>query len=170
MERIFIFTYGTLMEGRRNYKKYLEGRVFSTKKAYVLGELYHLENKNYPGFVHSNSVGVVQKTNSTELPKEVVSKKSEQDKVYGEIHEIANDEELLSVLADLESCDNEDDYLNEYIMEELEVFTLDDKLFSKLPVYVYNLDGKPNRDDIRVKVESGDWKEYKNFYKTSLLS
>ncbi len=166
MEHIFIFTYGTLMEGRRNYKKYLEERVFSTKKAYVLGELYHLENKDYPGFVCSDMDSNVQKMNGLKTCNEVGGVGAKNlNKVYGEIHELANDEKLLAELADLETCDNADDYLNEYIREEIEVFTLDDKFFARLPVYVYNTKGKPNENDIRVKVESGDWNEYKNSIK-----
>lgn len=171
MEHIFIFTYGTLMEGRRNYKKYLEGRVFSTKKAYILGELYHLENKDYPAFMCSNFDTDVQNMNDTNIADKVLEEEKKYiNKVYGEVHEILNDKGLLAQLADLESCDNEDDFLNEYIRKELDVFTLDGKFFAKLPVYVYNLSAKPNKADIRVKIESGDWNEYKNFHKTSLCS
>ncbi len=143
MTNIFIFTYGTLMEGGRNYEKYLRGIVFSTKKAYVLGELYHLVNKGYPGFIQKNN-----------------------KKVYGEIHEILDNKKLLAVLAELESCNNEDDSFNEYIRRKLEVFTLDDKFFGKLPVYVYNPSSILSKNDIRIEIPSGDWKKYITKYAT----
>ncbi len=158
MKTVFIFTYGTLLEGRRNYEKYLRGRVLSTKKAYVLGELYHLENKDYPGFV-SCIEGDVQKSNDN-IVRKMNDKKVQ--KVYGEIHEIPDDKELIAALNELESCDNDDDFYNEYIRKELEVYDLDDKLFAKLPVYVYNPDSKLSEGDKRIKVSSGDWNEYKN--------
>ncbi len=141
MENVFIFTYGTLMNGRRNYKKYLEGKVISIKKAYVLGELYHLENKDYPAFIKKD-----------ENPQ----------KVYGEILEIPNDNKLLLELEELENCGNEDISFNEYLREYIRVYTMNDEVFGELPIYLYNVNSKPNQDDIMIRVDSGDWNEYKN--------
>lgn len=137
-ETMYIFVYGTLMKGFRNYKKYLEGKVFSSRTGYVKGMLYHLENKDYPGFVPDGD-----------------------GRVYGEILEIPKDYTLMDDLDMLEGCKEKDCVNQEYCKKDLKVFTEDGKFFDELAVYVYNLKAKVNSLDDRILLESGSWKEYR---------
>lgn len=54
--KIKLFVYGTLMEGYRNYDKYLKGKVIDKKHAYTFGELYHLINKNCPAMITGKNI------------------------------------------------------------------------------------------------------------------
>ncbi|MDO7206109.1 gamma-glutamylcyclotransferase [Paraclostridium bifermentans] len=43
-----IFVYGSLRSDMFNYNIYLNGKVKSSKKGYINGNLYHLDNKRLP--------------------------------------------------------------------------------------------------------------------------
>ncbi len=137
-ETVYIFVYGTLMEGFRNYEKYLRGKVLSSQIGFVKGKLYHLNNKDYPGFVRDVD-----------------------GRVYGEILEIPKDYTLMDDLDLLEGCKDADCENNEYCKIEVPVFTEDGKAFGDLPVYVYNIEAKKNSSDDRILLSGGDWKKYK---------
>ena len=46
-----IFVYGTLLEGCRNYLRYLDGHVHQIMPAYVKGTLYSLKGRDYPALL-----------------------------------------------------------------------------------------------------------------------
>lgn len=131
-----MFVYGSLMNGFYNYEKYLDGRVLNIEKSFVLGTLYHLENKGYPGFINEGNT-----------------------KVYGEI--ITYDDENISREIDnLEEYVHGDDENNMYNKERLVVYTEGAYDSELLDVYVYNENSKKNKGNKKVLVESGDWREY----------
>ncbi len=48
------FTYGTLMEGERNFDKYLKEHVIDVKEAYIHGELYYLPEYDCPAIIEGD--------------------------------------------------------------------------------------------------------------------
>ena len=46
-----IFVYGTLLEGCRNYLRYLDGHVHQIMPAYVKGTLYSLKGRDHPALL-----------------------------------------------------------------------------------------------------------------------
>lgn len=138
METTFIFVYGTLMTGFRNYDKFLRGRVLSSQRAYVKGSLYHLFQMDCPAYVEAGD-----------------------NKVYGEILEIPADRSLITALDELEESTNQDDRLNTYIKKGILVFTEEGKAFASLPTYVYNLDSASAETEAKVLVTGGNWKQYR---------
>ncbi len=137
-ETMYIFVYGTLMVGFRNYDKYLKNKVISSQIAFVKGSLFHLANKDYPAFIDEGD-----------------------DKIYGEILEIPKDYSLMDEIDNLEGCKDTDCKNHEYCKKQITVFKENGEIFADLPVYVYNIKSKMNVDDERLIVNSGDWKKYK---------
>ncbi len=54
MTNLKVFVYGTLKPGEMNYPVYCEGNVLEFARAYVLGNLYHLAQRGYPGMTWGN--------------------------------------------------------------------------------------------------------------------
>lgn len=131
-----MFVYGSLMNGFYNYEKYLDGRVVNIEKAFVLGTLYHIENKGYPGFINEGS-----------------------RKVYGEIITY-DDENIASEIDYLEEYVDGDNENNMYNKERLVVYTEAAYDSELLDVYIYNEKSHKNIGNKNVIVESGDWREY----------
>lgn len=129
-----IFVYGSLRSDMFNYNIYLNGKVKSSKKGYINGNLYHLGNKGYPAVVKGNK------------------------KILGELMELNDFEATLKELDDMENYQL-DGFNNEYNRHEVDV-TLPDRSIEKAYFYEYNKDAKINKDDVLISIECGDWKEY----------
>lgn len=131
-----MFVYGSLMNGFYNYEKYLEGKVLNIEKSFVIGSLYHIENKGYPGFVNEGST-----------------------KVYGET--ITYEEEnLAKEIDELEEYVLGEENDNMYNKEKLVVYSDGGYDSELLNVYIYNENSYKNKDNKKVYVESGNWREY----------
>ena len=129
-----VFVYGSLRSDMFNYNIYLNGKVKSTKKGYINGQLFHLDNKGYPAVVKGNKT------------------------IIGELMEL-NDFGL--TLKELDAMENYelDGLNNEYNRREVDV-TLIDGSIEKAYFYEYNKDTQINKDDLLISIECGDWKEY----------
>lgn len=131
-----MFVYGSLMNGFYNYEKYLDGRVINIEKSFVLGELYHLENKGYPGFINEGN-----------------------NKVYGETITYES-EDIGYEIDSLEEYVKGDENNNMYNKEKLVVYTDAGYDSELLDVYVYNEGSHKNKENRKVLVKSGNWREY----------
>lgn len=129
-----IFVYGSLRSDMFNYNIYLNGKVKSSKKGYIKGNLSHLDNKGYPAVVKGNK------------------------KILGELMELNNFELTLKELDEMENYQL-DGVNNEYNRREVEVTLLDGSI-EKAYFYEYNKDAEINKDDVLISIECGDWKEY----------
>lgn len=130
-----MFVYGTLMEGYRNYKKYLEGHVISARGAYVYGKMYHLDNEDCPAIVEGDC------------------------KVYGQVLEVEDDKDntIQKAVDDLEhyfaGCD---EMMYDRVMKSV---YYEDGSSEELGVYVFI--NKNYLDNSHITdVDSGDWRVY----------
>lgn len=133
---MYLFVYGSLMEGFFNYQKALVGKIISRKRAYTKGELFHIENKGYPALIEGSN------------------------KIYGELLELPDEEQLLAKLDKIENFNNISDFDNEYIREIAEIQIENQSISIQAYVYKYNLDANCNRLDNLVPVKSGMWREH----------
>lgn len=132
-----IFVYGSLMKDFFNYNKYLKGKVIEIKYGYVIGSLYHLSNKGYPGFM-----------------------KSGHGKIYGEIMTIRDYDEVLVLMDKLEGYVPMKHVDNMYNRISTQVFELASTNTHMLDVYVYNDKAKVNKRDIKIPLDHGSWRDY----------
>ncbi|MCT4663591.1 MAG: gamma-glutamylcyclotransferase [Tissierellales bacterium] len=132
-----IFVYGSLMEGFFNYEIYLKGKVLNVEKGYMLGTLYHLKNKGYPGYVDCGN-----------------------DRVYGEIITYDGGDETLASMDHLEGYSGFYDVKNSYNRKSIRVMNSETLECDMLDVYVYNPNSPKNSDDDRVYLEDGCWSNY----------
>lgn len=129
-----IFVYGSLRSDMFNYKIYLDGKVSSSKKGYIKGELSHIENKGYPSVVKGDN------------------------KILGELMELYDFEATLAELDKMENyTPNKDN--NEYNRCEVEVTLLDGSV-EKAYYYEYNKNSEVNKNDLLLPIKEGDWKEF----------
>lgn len=133
---MYLFVYGSLMEGFFNHEKALVGKIVSRKIAYTYGELFHIENKGYPALIEGNN------------------------KIYGELLELSDEEPLLVKLDEIENFNHISNSDNEYIREMIEIQVENQSNSISAYVYKYNLDANCNRLDNLVPVKSGMWREY----------
>ncbi|HBF77810.1 MAG TPA: gamma-glutamylcyclotransferase [Clostridiaceae bacterium] len=130
-----IFVYGTLMEGFRNYNKYLKGHVLGHEKSYVYGKLYHLKNKNCPALVDGNDI------------------------VYGEIMTFTDDENgsILKTMDSMEEYFEDQDEVM-YLRNNIKVYHMNGKS-EMLPAYIFiNTKMLNERESEYIKL--GDWRKY----------
>ncbi|CAM3700289.1 gamma-glutamylcyclotransferase family protein [Erysipelothrix urinaevulpis] len=69
-----IFVYGTLMEGYRNFDKYLQGHVLKIEKATVKGKLYDMPYLDFPALLEGNDTvhgEVITVDNFSKLQKDI---------------------------------------------------------------------------------------------------
>lgn len=130
-----MFTYGTLMKGYRNYKKYLEGHVISIKEAYIEGKLYHLDNENCPAVVEGNS------------------------KIYGQVLEIVDDDNrsIQKAVDDLENYFAGNDEL--MYDRKLKIVHYEGGDSEEIGVYIFVNKNYLIQNPI-TPVECGDWRIY----------
>lgn len=136
MKKFKMFVYGTLMEGYRNYHKYLDGKVLSAKRAYTLGKLYHLDKEDCPAIVKGDQ------------------------KVFGQILECVDDENY-TVLKAVDSMEKHFQG-NEKIMYERvtqEVF-YEDGTKESLGIYFFVNQDYFNENHT-IFIEHGDWDKFK---------
>lgn len=126
-----VFVYGSLRSGMFNYEKLLKGKVKGIESGTVYGELFHIENKDYPAVICGDR------------------------KIVGELMELKNFKDTLKELDELENY-REGDNNSEYIREIVEV-SLKDGTKEKAYFYKYNKEADRNKKDKLIKVDSGDW-------------
>ncbi|WP_373599342.1 gamma-glutamylcyclotransferase family protein [Paraclostridium bifermentans] len=129
-----IFVYGSLRSDMFNYNIYLYGKVSSSKKGYIKGNLSHIDNKGYPAVIKG------------------------ENNVLGELMELIDFETTLKELDDMESYTQSGDN-NEYNRCEVEVTLLDGSVETAY-YYEYNPLSKVNESDVLISIDSGDWKEF----------
>ena len=132
-----LFVYGSLMKDFFNYNKYLDGKVLKIEDAYIVGSLYHIENKGFPGYIPSGH-----------------------DPVYGQIITISDYDAVLKAVDHMEGYKGVYSFTNMYNRKPIEVRSLDDQQAYTLQVYVYNMEAECNRDDQRIYIEHGSWRRY----------
>ncbi|MEG0562441.1 MAG: gamma-glutamylcyclotransferase family protein, partial [Cetobacterium sp.] len=130
-----VFVYGSLRSDMFNYNVYLDGKVEENKKASIKGDLFHLDNKEYPAVVPGEG------------------------KVVGELMSFDNFESTLKDLDDLEAYIEGEEDENEYNRKVVDVI-LEDGSIEKAYYYEYNPIADYNKDDKLVPVTNGDWKIY----------
>ncbi len=123
------------MEGFFNYEKFLKGKVTCKKPGHITGSLYHLENKGFPGYTQEGL-----------------------DIIKGEILTIPAEADIIESLDKLEGYHGEHHQANIYNKQALEVKSNDGT--HVLDVYVYNLESIGNKNDVRVYIPHGSWKQY----------
>lgn len=141
---MYLFVYGSLMEGFFNHEKALVGKIVSRKIAYMYGELFHIENKGYPALIEGKN------------------------KIYGELLELPDEEPLLVKLDEIENFNHISNSDNEYIREMIEIQVENQSNSISAYVYKYNLDANCNRLDNLVPVKSGMWREYMQEFKENI--
>lgn len=131
------FVYGSLLTGFYNYDKFLKGKVIATELGSIIGTLYHLQNKGYPGCI---AVG--------------------EQRVFGEIITFDNTDGALDRIDDLEGYKPNQADDNEYNRTNLVVNRLFDHTTVNLDVYLYNPHSKNNQNDTKILLPNGDWRHY----------
>lgn len=131
-----IFVYGSLMEEFFNFHKYLEGKVVKIHPGRTEGNLFHLENKGFPGMV------------------------SGYGDVYGEIMWLDDEAGLIERLDALEGFRAHGDYGNMYNRVLKEVEDLDEGHTYLIYAYEYNQLSGFNMNDVKIPIRHGDWKKY----------
>lgn len=131
-----VFVYGSLMENFFNYDKYLVGKVLKRQPAKVRGKLYHLVNKGYPAMIKGNDV------------------------VYGELIEVADWENNVKDLDDLENYYGEGNPNNEYNRVLIEVEVLEDNSKEVAFTYMYNCKEEQELKN-ELYLPNGNWRLYK---------
>ncbi len=129
-----IFVYGTLLEGCRNYERFLKGHVFSIQPAFVKGSLYSIKYQDYPALIDGDQM------------------------IHGEIMEI--DEHLLPVLDQLEGYYGKNDPMNEYNKKIVPIYDKNECKMDCLPVYFYNLDHPNQSDSLEAIITSNDYRKW----------
>lgn len=130
-----VFVYGSLMTGFFNYEKILKSRVIKRETAYVVGTLYHLKDKGYPGFIRQGDT-----------------------KVFGEILTIQDFKETQEAMDILEGYHGELSSENDYNRQLLPVINESTGCEEHLDVYVYNMKAFNNHMDERILINHGSWK------------
>ncbi len=132
----YIFVYGTLMKGFRNYKKYLKGKVITREPARVKGRLYHLKNKDYPGLIEGN------------------------DYINGELITIKDFSETIIRLDNLEGFYSTNKSHNEYNRILTDVEKIETAELVKAFLYQYNCQDKKELEEKNDYIPCGNWREY----------
>lgn len=128
-----LFVYGTLMTGYRNFEKYLDGHMISSKRAYILGsKMYHLVEKDCPAIVEGHS------------------------RVYGQVLEI-DDDENNSILNAVDALEKHFSGSSEIMYERIEKNVYyEEGGFEELGVYMFVNEGYLKSHEV-IEVEGGDW-------------
>lgn len=123
------------MESYRNYNRYLKDRVTSIARAYIYGELYHLETHDCPAIIDGC------------------------DKVYGQVI-VFTDDELHTVLNQIDEFEKYFFDSDEIIYERtaVEVHYLDNST-ERLSFYKFINKEILVQEDAKY-ISSGDWGEY----------
>lgn len=115
MEKTYVFVYGTLKPGEKNYLSYCAGRTMAETKAYTLGHLYHLP-LGYPAMAFGKQ------------------------KVEGYLLTFPNTS-ILTSLDELEDYQpDRSPNLNEYNRQQVFVYSLTADVLGKAWVYLMNLE------------------------------
>lgn len=132
---MYLFVYGSLMEGFFNYEKALVGKIKERQKAWVKGSLYHLENKGYPALIEGVSP------------------------VEGELLLIEETPELLRILDQIENYSEEDLLESEYLREKILVSVEAGQELEAF-IYRYNTRSSLNSKDVKIPLPDGSWRAY----------
>lgn len=132
---MYLFVYGSLMEGFFNYEKALVGKIKERQKAWVKGSLYHLENKGYPALIEGGSP------------------------VEGELLLIEETPELLRILDQIENYSEEDLLESEYLREKILVSVEAGQELEAF-IYRYNTRSSLNSKDVKIPLPDGSWRAY----------
>ena len=124
------------MENFFNYDKYLVGKVLNRRLARTNGKLYHLVNKGYPAMIEGN------------------------DFVYGELIEVADWENNVKDLDDMENYYGEGNPNNEYNRVSIEVEVLENDSKETAFVYMYNCKEEQELKN-ELYLPKGSWRLYK---------
>lgn len=136
MDYKYIFVYGSLMNGFWNYNKALKGKAITEQDGYVLGNLYHLEEKGYPALVEGTNV------------------------VKGQLIKIPNDQKLIATLDEIENFHGAGNKHNEYELKKVNVFDKDHKIIATANAYFYNTENDENFKTSAKLILNGDWRYY----------
>lgn len=128
-----LFMYGSLRAGQYNYERYLKGRSRFISYGYVKGALYTLRDVRYPAL----------------LPGE--------DMVLGEIYEV---EEACAKQIDALEGYEEGNADNEYERTLCCVYDAQGVKIAHLPVYMYHMENKENRNRLGKRILHGDFCRY----------
>ncbi len=128
-----IFVYGTLLEGCRNYLRYLDGHVHQIMPAYVKGTLYSLKGRDYPALLPGS------------------------DFILGEVMEA--DDEVIPAIDQLEGYVPGDPD-NEYEKVSAQIYDEEKQPLCTLPVYMYNIDRSDQRELIEARIISNDYRKW----------
>jgi gamma-glutamylcyclotransferase (GGCT)/AIG2-like uncharacterized protein YtfP len=128
-----MFVYGTLMEGFRNYEKYLKPYVIGKKEGYVYASLYHLEEKNCPAIIGGG------------------------DKVYGEILDVVDEDGSVRKAVDELEFYFEGSPEKMYTRRSFKVHSEDG--VENLDVYLFINEKYLNEHKIE-RIPHGRWREY----------
>lgn len=120
-----------------NYNKILKDRVIKMETGYIIGSLYHLQNKGYPAFIEEGS-----------------------SKIYGEILTIDDFEDILTQMDMLENFQEGLEEENEYNRKYVEVSYTQHNQQENLGVYVYNSTSRKNAEDIMTPIPHGNWRAF----------
>jgi gamma-glutamylcyclotransferase (GGCT)/AIG2-like uncharacterized protein YtfP len=133
MNIVKMFVYGTLMEGFRNYEKYLKPYVIDKKEGYILASLYHLEDKNCPAIIEGS------------------------DRVYGEILSVVDEDGSVRKAVDELEFYFEGSTEMMYNRKSFKVYSEDG--IEDLDVYLFVNEKYLHEHKIE-KIPSGRWREY----------
>lgn len=131
-----IFVYGTLMDGFKNYNRYLERNVKSITPAYTLGKLYHLKKYGCPAMIPGK------------------------DKVQGQLITYFDDEKesLTKAVDEFESC-FDDNNRTAYIRKKIRVFYKENEEEEDIDCYIFVDNNRLKPEDI-IYIENGDWRNF----------
>ncbi len=129
-----IFVYGTLRKGMRNYNLYLKHLDSFRQYAYVKGNLYTLQDVDYPALIAGTQ------------------------NILGEIHEV--DDETLKLLDDLEGYIAFDYIDNEYNKVETRLYDEHGNIIMIGPVFFYNDKNIVNQAKLEIKIAECDYVAY----------
>lgn len=127
-----LFVYGSLMHGRHNHQKNLEGAVISRVRARIRGSVYHMTEKGYPALVSGG------------------------DWVHGELLALRDFVQRVDLLDEFEEYFGPEDPRNEYERMAVQVYPEDGEP-EEAYAYLYALFDLDSPSNPAVLVPQGDW-------------
>lgn len=130
-----VFVYGTLKRGFRNFSRYLHTEQF-VQAAYVLGDLYTLEDADYPALINTDT---------------------SKNLCFGEL--FACDIKTCNALDELEEYDEQNPYASMYYRIQLPVYTMQNKRYTQAWTYVYNTENPLFSQRLCARIPDGIYKK-----------
>ena len=129
-----IFVYGTLMEGYRNFNKYLQGHVLKIERASVKGKLYDMPYLDFPALLEGD------------------------DTVYGEVITVDNFSKIQKDIDIMEGFYGKDDDMYKRVPKTV---TLESGEQTILDVYQYHAHKSDKKFDTEASyIPEGDWRNF----------